>query len=344
VKVKKKKIYSEIMFSVFKTFNLLPHNRNKFIFMKKPPILFINHWFYAGKIMTNNYKLTKSGFSLLELMLALGIIGIIAVFGVSFFNSTRNIAKTSETKSRMKEIKGAALDYYQGHRDLPAPTGTNEVPVGTSALNLEQKHRLDAWGRYYHYDRALHAVYPLRTDITGIIVNGKAVAAVIISTGPDQALEATNASSPYSTAGDDLVLPVSSAEQAFAIAMNDLQVLQSKVQAFDKMFAGIDNNSSGAVDENNCTAVLGCPQSATNDPNCGTATLDTISSYAACGYPVTSVVAFVSSFYALGDTILLDPWLNNYAWSAVSSADSRYHKFFSAGPNGITGDGDDIIP
>ena len=292
-------------------------------------------------------RIKQNGFSLLELLLALGILGIIAVFAVSITYSTRNLTKINNTKNRMREIKQAALDYYQGHRDLPAPTGSNEVPVGTAALNLEQMHRLDAWGRYFHYDRASHNVYPLRTDITGINVNGKAVAAVIISTGPDQALEATNTSSPYSTAGDDIVLSVSLTEQAFSIAMNDLQVLQSKVQAFDKMFAGIDNNSSGAVDENNCTAVLGCPQSVTNDPNCGTATLDTISSYAACGYPVTSAVAFISNFYALGDTILLDPWLNNYVWGKPPScgvADSCYHKFFSYGPDGALGGVDDIIP
>ena len=294
--------------------------------------------------MTKRYELTESGFSLLELMLALGILGVIAVFALSITQSSRNLTKAAETKNRMRGIKRAALDYYRGQKDLPAPTGSNEVPVGSSALNLEQKHRLDAWGRYFHYDRAVDAIDPTRTDITGITVNGKAVAAVIISTGPDQALEATNGSSPYSTAGDDIVLAISLTEQAYTIAMNDLQVLQSKVQAFDKMFAGIDNNSSSVVDENNCTAVLGCPQSATNDPNCGTATLDTISSYAACGHPVTSVVAFISSFYDLGDTILLDPWLNNYAWSSLSSADPRYHKFFSYGPDGSLGGGDDIIP
>jgi prepilin-type N-terminal cleavage/methylation domain-containing protein len=294
--------------------------------------------------MNRNHKLNNTGFSLLELLLAMGILGIIAVFAISISHSSRNLTKAAETKNRMREIKRSALDYYRGQRDLPAPTGSNEVPVGSSALNLEQKHRLDTWGRYFYYDRSVDAIDPTRTDITGITVNGKAVAAVIISPGPDQALEATNGSSPYSTAGDDIVLAISLAEQASTIARNDLQVLQSKVQAFDKIFAGIDNNSSSVVDENNCTAVLGCPQSATNDPNCGTATLDTISSYAACGYPVSSVAAFISSFYALGNTILLDPWLNNYAWSAFSSADPRYHKFFSAGPNGISGDGDDIIP
>ncbi|MFC1837735.1 prepilin-type N-terminal cleavage/methylation domain-containing protein [Thermodesulfobacteriota bacterium] len=295
-------------------------------------------------VMTTKLRLSNTGFSLLELLLALGILGVIAVFALSISHSTRNLAKAKNTRNTMLEIKRAALDYYSGHRDLPAPSGSNEVPVGTSALNLEQKHRLDTWGRYFHYDRA---VAGSRTDITGLTVDGKAVAAVIISGGPDQTLEATNGSSPYSTAGDDIVLAVSLAEQAFAIAADDLQVLQSKVQAFDKMFAGIDNNSSSVVDEDGCSAVLGCPQTATNDPNCGTATLDAISFYGACGYPVTSAAVFISSFYGLGSTVLLDPWLNNYVWGkppACGLADACYHKFFSYGPDGALGGGDDIIP
>jgi prepilin-type N-terminal cleavage/methylation domain-containing protein len=293
--------------------------------------------------MNRIYKLNNNGFSLLELTLTLGIIGIIAAFTLSIFHSTRNLAKTNETRNIMNEVRRAAVEFYSGHRDLPSPVGSNEVPVGTSALNLEQKHRLDGWGRYFYYDR-LHVNDPPVLDITGMTVDGKAVAGVIISGGPDQEVETTNAGSPYSTAGDDIVLPISLAEQAFAIAMSDLQMLQSKAQAFDKIFAGIDNNSSDAVDENNCTAVLGCPQSATNDPNCGTATLDSISFYAACGYPVTSAAEFISSFYALGESFIVDPWLNTYAWSVLSSTNPRYHKFFSAGPNGIAGDGDDLIP
>ena len=297
--------------------------------------------------MIKRPQIKNSGFSLLELLLALGIMGVIAVFALSITHSSRNLTNITETRNRMREIQRAAMDYYRGHRNLPTPSGANEVPVAASALNLEQKHRLDAWGRYFHYDRALDAVYTSRTDITGITVDGKAVAGVIISSGSDQTLETVNTGSPYSTVGDDIVLPISLNEQAFAISIDDLQILQGKVQAFDRIFAGIDNNSSGIVDENGCTAVLGCPQSASNDPNCGTATLDAIASYAACGYTVTSVAAFISSFYGLGNTILLDPWLNVYAWGKLPScgvADPCYHKFFSYGPDGALGGGDDIVP
>lgn len=296
-------------------------------------------------LMRHKYN---QGFSLLELLLALGILGIIAVFAVSLSHSSRNLTQINETKNRMKEIKRAALDYYRSHRDLPSPAGANEVPVATSALNLEQIHRLDSWGRYFYYAQAAHPAYSARTDITGITVNNKDVAGVLISGGPDQAFESSNTGNPYGTVGDDLVLPISVYEQALAVAMQDLQVLQNKVQAFDAIFAGINNNGPGGeVDEDGCAPTNGCPQSPSNDPNCGAATLDNINLYNACTYTVTSAAAFISDFYELGETILLDPWLHEYIWgsgSAYPASDLRYHRFFSAGPDGVAGNGDDVIP
>jgi hypothetical protein len=220
--------------------------------------------------------------------------------------------------------------------------------VGTSELNLEQKHRLDGWGRYFHFNRVNDSVHTTRTDITGITVDGKAVAAVVVSGGPDQAIESGNTGSPYATAGDDILLPIPVTEQALAKAIDDLRELQDKTGAFDKIFAGVDNNSSAGTDESGCVASIDCPLGITgNDPNCGTATLDEIGDYGACGYTVTSAVAFISDFYSLGTSILLDPWLNDYVWGDASTygpTDPRYHKFFSAGPNSTAGDSDDIVP
>ena len=299
--------------------------------------------------MSPKSRRINCGFALLELMLAIGILGIIAVFAVSISLSAKNLARTNETRTRMQEIKRAALSYYQGHRDLPAPAGTKEVPVAVSGLNLEQKHRLDAWGRYLHYDRALHPVFKTRTDINGITVNSKTVAGVIISSGPDQVIETGNISSPYSAAGDDIVLPISVIEQALAFVMHDLEVLQHKVQALDKMFAGVDNNSGSGIDENGCVQAIGCPiSSMANDPNCSAATLDVITpSYSFCGITVDTPVELIAGFYDLGEAILLDPWLNEYVWgdaSTYASSDLRFHRFFSAGPDGIAGNGDDVIP
>jgi prepilin-type N-terminal cleavage/methylation domain-containing protein len=289
-------------------------------------------------------KFKNNGFSLLELLLALGILGIITAFAISISYSSKSIVKTSDTKKKMQQIARAAKEYYRGHKDLPAPAGANkdEVPIGSADLSLEQTSRLDGWGRYFHYNRVLDATLSSRTDIVGITVNGRDVAGVIVSGGPDQAIDPNNLSSPYATTGDDIVLGINLSEQALDIALNDLQVLQSKAQAFDKIFAGIDNNSNETVDESDCDRAMGCPPSLiTNDPNCGSATLDNISTFM-CGYVITSATAFIVDFYALNSAILLDPWLNEYVWGSVSG-NIRYHKFYSAGPDSNTGTDDDII-
>ncbi len=312
-----------------------------------PSILFINKGFFVKvKDMPYVKKFKNKGFSLLELLLALGILGIITAFAISISYSSKSIVKSNDTKKKMQQIARAAKEYYRGHKDLPAPAGVNndEVPVATSELNLEQGLRLDGWGRYFHYDRVLDATLTSRTDIVGITVNGKAVAGVIVSGGPDQAIDPTNLSSPYAATGDDLILAVSLSEQALEIALNDLQVLQSKVQAFDKIFAGIDNNSNDTVDESDCEIVAGCPPSLiTNDPICGSATLDSLPSFI-CDNMVNSAAEFVVDFYSLADSYRIDPWLNEYIWGgSYGSGDPRYHKFFSMGPDGIADNSDDII-
>jgi prepilin-type N-terminal cleavage/methylation domain-containing protein len=78
----------------------------------------------------------KNGFSLLELLLAIGILGIIAVFALSISHSTKNLAKTNDTKNRMREIKRAALDYYRGHRDLPAPARSIGSMLGADTFTI----------------------------------------------------------------------------------------------------------------------------------------------------------------------------------------------------------------
>ena len=293
-------------------------------------------------------KIKNKGFSLLELLLALGILGIIAAFAISISYSSKNIVKTNNTKKKMQQTARAATEYYRGHNDLPPPAGADndEVPVAVSELNLEQGFRLDGWGRYFHYDRALDGTLTARTDIVGITVNGRDVAGVIISPGPDQVIDPSNLSSPYATTADDIVLGINVSEQALAIALNDLQVLQSKVQAFDRIFAGIDNNANQTVDESDCVRVEGCPSSGmTNDPNCGSATLDNIFTLPlSCGYAVSSAAAFVVDFYSLADSYGIDPWLNEYIWGgSYGSGDPRYHKFFSMGPDGTADNSDDII-
>ena len=270
-------------------------------------------------------KIENKGFSLLELLLALGILGIITAFAISLSYSSKSIAKTNDTKRKMQQVARAAKEYYRGHKDLPPPAGADndEVPVSTSELNLEQGFRLDGWGRYFHYDRALDGTLTSRTDIVGITVNGRDVAGVIVSPGPDQTLDPNNLSSPYATTGDDIVLGINVSDQGLESAFNDLQVLQSKVQAFDKIFAGIDNNANETVDESDCVRVEGCPSSGmTNDPNCGSATLDDISILPlSCGYVVSSAKSCACSptWKRTAISLFRSSWSASWNWRRGSS-------------------------
>ena len=109
----------------------------------------INEGFFVKEtIMGCVNKIENKGFSLLELLLALGILGIITAFAISLSYSSKSIAKTNDTKKKMQQIARAAKEYYRGHNDLPSPAGANndEVPVAVSELNLEQGFRgLEAW-------------------------------------------------------------------------------------------------------------------------------------------------------------------------------------------------------
>lgn len=326
---------------------------------------------------------TRNGFTLLEILLALTIVGVIAAFTIGISYSIRNMTKVNSTKSRMEQIAAKAKQYYRGHGSLPTAGGTtaDRVPVGASDLNMEQKFRLDAWGQYFHYNRVedsatIDNISFTETDIDGLTVDGKSVAGVIISSGPNQTFDVSVTGPGYTTAGDDIVISIDVSQEAVEMALDDLKVLQAKVKAFDAIYEGVDNDGDDLVDcddGNNdglCDAaeVTGCaaqfpgcpPTGMTNDPNCGTATLDDIKNdtgtYSGCAFEPFSSTDWARHFicyhYSLADAYRIDPWLNGYVWgdstTTGGAGDPRYHKFFSAGPDGSAGaagtPGDDIIP
>jgi len=154
---------------------------------------------------------------------------------------------------------------------------------------------------------------------------------------------------------DDIILWVSFNQEATEIALEELQVLQSKVEAFDAMFEGVDNDPDKdavkKIDEDRCVpdSGTGCPPTGKNDPNCGRATLDNITSYDCGSGPGTneteSAVAFIVNRYGLSSQSLKDPWGKDYQWSidSIDPADPaklkhyknlRHHKFWSLGSDG----------
>lgn len=342
-------------------------------------------------------KKGMQGFTLLELMLVLGIVGIITTFVISISSSIRNMSNVSETKNRMIEIAAKAKDYYRGHETLPDPGNltspppyivsntfkSGQVPTQAAALDLEQKYRLDSWGQFLEYHMTTSAAL---TDIDGINTDGgKRVAGIIISYGPNQQQDYTGPPGavipiPFNNAGDDIIVPINVSKEATEIALEELKVLQDKVNAFDALYEGYNNDGDGQIDEDGCVnidtgAYTGCPPAPTtsltdgttfnDDPNCGTATLDEMedSVTPAIGYidnlstycPANNngvpgagqAYEALKQIYTLGDSFDSDPWGNIYSWgfpATYGTSNQRYHKFFSAGPDGFAGTPDDIFP
>ncbi|MFH1091843.1 MAG: hypothetical protein V1742_09785, partial [Pseudomonadota bacterium] len=278
---------------------------------------------------------------------------------------------------------------------LSAPgTATSvDVPILPAALNMEQKYRLDAWGvnLFYYANRTAdfsvtigastltyNAANPF-PDIDGFTVNGKSAVGVIISKGPNGILDSTiTAGTPVvvTTGGDDIVVPIEVSQEAIEVALDDLKILQAKVKAFDALYEGIDNGGATTnPDDNICVAAAppgsACPpfSGLTNDPNCGTATLDAIftnpvanyncaGSYGGAAGDRTGALRVIIGYYSLSLANYFDPWGRMYEWgegtsgvttapptggTTITSGTSWYHKLYSQGPSTTTNT-DDIIP
>lgn len=285
-------------------------------------------------------EIRVQGFTLVELLLALGIAGIIAAFAISISSSISGLSKQAMTKARMETIAAKARQYYRSHKVQVsvAATPADSVPVSSANLNLEQKYRLDGWGKFLYY----------RVDNVSIInnltVNGSSAkfGAIIISGGPNQQIDILNYATATSllTAGDDVVVGVNFNSEANEIALEELQVFQGKVEAFDAMFEGVNNGGSSSIDEDGCIADsgAGCPPTGNNDPNCGRATLDVISTnYPGCSRDTSSAAAYIVDLYDLSSQYITDSWNNPYQWGDSSAPAPKHHKFWSYGPDGSSG-------
>ena len=197
-----------------------------------------------------------------------------------------------------------------------------------------------------------------RTLIQGIKFNDTRAAGIIISSGPDQVFNYSATEEAFSTnhnkyfktytmdpGSDDIIVLIDVSQEAFEMANNDLLFLNQKVNAFNAMYEGIDNDTDGQVDEDGCIATNSsdCPlpisSILSNDPNCGTATLDAIkaneyeyfvdycSTSITCRWDLVNesppyeieiindeARAFIYCLYNLQDDQIVDPWLNGYVW------------------------------
>ena len=91
------------------------------------------------KLRGNNQK----GFTLIELMIVIAIIGILAAIAIPNFISYRNKTFCSAAESDANNVAAAIADYFAipEHVDLPTANG-----VGTYVLSATQQFQLSAKG------------------------------------------------------------------------------------------------------------------------------------------------------------------------------------------------------
>jgi len=179
----------------------------------------------------------QKGISLLEVLLALAILSVVAIYLSRMVAFVESGNKVDQSFDRMEKISRYIKVYYLSHEIVPSPVENppDSVPLDDGLFNLPQKYRFDAWGQYFSYFKA--------PTIVGFKVNGHNAAGVLISLGANQVKDYNNTdNNVYTGGGDDLLVPIVVEQEAWQIVMAELDVLEKRVMAYDRIFAGIDNN------------------------------------------------------------------------------------------------------
>jgi type IV pilus assembly protein PilA len=76
----------------------------------------------------------RRGFTLIELVTVVVVIGVLASIGTMRYLSLENDALTSKVGSEMQEIRLAALNYYTEHETWPGPASAGTIPLELAPL------------------------------------------------------------------------------------------------------------------------------------------------------------------------------------------------------------------
>jgi type II secretion system protein G len=81
-------------------------------------------------------KLNKQGFTLVELLIVIVIIGILATIGFVAFSGAQNKAKKSKAQATLSNVKSKLGEYYVDNNNYPAAkSGVNTYLTDTSKGN-----------------------------------------------------------------------------------------------------------------------------------------------------------------------------------------------------------------
>lgn len=79
-------------------------------------------------------KRIQQGFTLIELMIVIAIVGILAAVALPAYQDYTVRAKLSEAMTRGSEAKTAVTEYYSAKGTFPSTGATNVFSMGSSAL------------------------------------------------------------------------------------------------------------------------------------------------------------------------------------------------------------------
>jgi prepilin-type N-terminal cleavage/methylation domain-containing protein len=84
--------------------------------------------------MTNNYYKNRKGFTLVELLVVISILGILATIGLVAFSSAQARGRDTQRKSDLKQISTALELYYSDYQVYPASSNDGEIMGCPSAV------------------------------------------------------------------------------------------------------------------------------------------------------------------------------------------------------------------
>lgn len=118
-------------------------------------------------------KQNQQGFSLVELMIVLVIIGILAAVGVPIYTSNVQKAKMSEADAALGTIRTAMRVYYAENGHYPVVTSGTLVSDSTTGLGFAGN-ELSGGNKYFNSDAYFtlesdSASYTITCDAAGVL-------------------------------------------------------------------------------------------------------------------------------------------------------------------------------
>jgi prepilin-type N-terminal cleavage/methylation domain-containing protein len=91
--------------------------------------------------MLQKVRGNSKGFTLIELMIVIAIIGILAAIAIPNFINYRNKSFCSAAESDANNVAAVIADYFAipEHVNLPVASGVGNYTTGTSSFNLSSK-------------------------------------------------------------------------------------------------------------------------------------------------------------------------------------------------------------